>query len=85
MKRHFHPAARPARPQALLPLAAALAACLGGAAQAQPAEPATLLPAVEVTGAAETATSPVAGYVATRSATGTKTDTPLSETPRPSP
>lgn len=30
---------------------------------------------------AETATSPVKGYVAERSATGTKTDTPLKETP----
>ncbi|WP_445216526.1 TonB-dependent siderophore receptor [Bradyrhizobium sp. Pa8] len=32
--------------------------------------------------AAETATSPVRGYVATRSGTGTKTDTPLRETPQ---
>ncbi|CAB3927280.1 Ferrichrome outer membrane transporter/phage receptor [Achromobacter aegrifaciens] len=55
------------------------------AAQAQPAasgEPATILPAVQVTGTGETATSPVEGYVATRSATATKTDTPLSETPQ---
>jgi iron complex outermembrane receptor protein len=37
---------------------------------------------VEVTGEAETATSPVQGYVAHRSATGTKTDTPLIETPQ---
>ena len=58
---------------------------MGAAAQAQPAasgEPATLLPAVQVTGTGETATSPVEGYVATRSATATKTDTPLSETPQ---
>lgn len=42
------------------------------------------LPVVNVVAAAdrETATGPVAGYVATRSATGTKTDTPLVETPR---
>jgi len=37
---------------------------------------------VRVTGDLETATSPVYGYVATRSATGTKTDTPLLETPQ---
>ncbi|WLW64987.1 TonB-dependent siderophore receptor [Achromobacter aegrifaciens] len=58
---------------------------MGGAAQAQPAasgEPATILPAVQVTGTGETATGPVEGYVATRSATATKTDTPLSETPQ---
>ncbi len=84
MKRHLHPAARRARPLVLLP-GAALAACLGVVVQAQPApsgEPATLLPAVRVTGTGETATSPVDGYVATRSATATKTDTPLSETPQ---
>ena len=33
-------------------------------------------------GVTETATGPVDGYVATRSATGTKTDTPLLEVPR---
>ncbi|OZI54487.1 TonB-dependent siderophore receptor [Bordetella genomosp. 4] len=43
---------------------------------------AATLPAVRVTGTQETATSPVEGYVATRSATGTKTDTPLLETPQ---
>lgn len=85
MKHHPDPAARRARPLVLLPVAAALAACMGGAAQAQPAasgEPATILPAVQVTGTGETATGPVEGYVATRSATATKTDTPLSETPQ---
>jgi iron complex outermembrane receptor protein len=85
LKRHPDPAARRARPLVLLPAAAALAACMGAAAQAQPAasgEPATILPAVQVTGTGETATSPVEGYVATRSATATKTDTPLSETPQ---
>src|SRR5690606_38219852 len=39
-------------------------------------------PAVQVIGTQDTATSPVAGYVVRRSATGTKTDTPLSETPQ---
>jgi iron complex outermembrane receptor protein len=43
---------------------------------------ATTLPAVTVHGAAETAWGPVGGYVARRSATGTKTDTPLIETPQ---
>lgn len=44
----------------------------------------TSLPAVMVTGARqpETATSPVEGYVAKRSATGSKTDTPIVETPQ---
>lgn len=37
---------------------------------------------VEGQGSIETATGPVVGYVATRSATGTKTDTPLIETPQ---
>lgn len=88
MKRHPYPTERRARPQTLLPVTALLAACFGAAAQAQPAqpgpstEPATVLPAVQVTGTGETATGPVDGYVATRSATGTKTDTPLSETPQ---
>ncbi|MET0194119.1 MAG: TonB-dependent receptor plug domain-containing protein, partial [Hyphomicrobiaceae bacterium] len=38
-------------------------------------------PKASVPQVAETATSPVKGYVAERSATGTKTDTPLKETP----
>jgi len=42
----------------------------------------SVLPSVTVQGVAETATGPVQGYVATRSATGTKSDTPLSETPQ---
>lgn len=71
---------RPAAPRLLhLSLAASLAA---GAAQAQTATEATTLPAVQVTGRGETATGPVDGYAATRSATATKTDTPLSETPQ---
>lgn len=37
---------------------------------------------ITVTGQKETATSPVKGYAAKRSATATKTDTPLAETPQ---
>lgn len=40
------------------------------------------IPAVTVTGQGETALSPVTGYVANQQATGTKTDTPLIETPQ---
>ncbi|PAT35669.1 TonB-dependent siderophore receptor [Vandammella animalimorsus] len=40
------------------------------------------LPAVTVQAAPETATGPVPGYAARRSATATKTDTPLLETPQ---
>ena len=40
------------------------------------------LPEVRVTGTEETATGPVAGLVAKRSATGTKTDTSILETPQ---
>jgi iron complex outermembrane recepter protein len=50
------------------------------AALAQTAE--QQLPEVKVRAAAETATSPVQGYSAQRSATATKTDTPLLETPQ---
>lgn len=44
----------------------------------------TVLPVVRVTSRqpVETATGPVQGYVAKRSATGTKTDTPIIETPQ---
>lgn len=41
----------------------------------------TSLPEIRVTADKETATGPVDGYVAKRSATGTKTDTPIIETP----
>lgn len=44
--------------------------------------PPVQLPAVSVTGERETATSPVEGYVANRAAAGTKTDTPILETPQ---
>jgi iron complex outermembrane recepter protein len=50
--------------------------------KAPKADGAELLDPVNVDGAAETAKGPVKGYVATRSATATKTDTPLLETPQ---
>ena len=53
-----------------------------GMAQAQEAAPSVALPTVTVEGVAETAWGPVEGYVATRSGAGTKTDTPLIDTPR---
>ncbi len=66
-----------------------LAAVLDGAGIViKPAGPAdamsTTLPAVTVSAASdpETSTGPVAGYVARRSAAGTKTDTPIIETPQ---
>ncbi len=46
------------------------------------AEDAALLEPVTVTGMAETATGPFPGYAARLSATGTKTDTPIIETPQ---
>ncbi len=46
------------------------------------ADGATMLGPVTVEGTAESPYGPVDGYVATRSATGTKTDTPLIETPQ---
>jgi iron complex outermembrane receptor protein len=58
--------------------AGALAWAAGAAAQ----ERAIDLDPIVVTTTRETASSPVEGYVATRSATGTKTDTPLIETPQ---
>jgi iron complex outermembrane recepter protein len=44
--------------------------------------PDSILPTVQVTGSLESATGPVLGYTAKRSATGTKTDTPLLEIPQ---
>ncbi|PAT39996.1 TonB-dependent siderophore receptor [Vandammella animalimorsus] len=52
------------------------------AAQARRATQAQTLPAVTVQAAPESATGPVLGYAARRSATATKTDTPLLETPQ---
>ncbi|PAT42333.1 hypothetical protein CK621_09940 [Vandammella animalimorsus] len=54
----------------------ARAAAAGNAGDAQ------TLPAVTVQAAPESATGPVLGYAARRSATATKTDTPLVETPQ---
>ncbi|WP_207483023.1 TonB-dependent siderophore receptor [Arenibaculum pallidiluteum] len=45
-------------------------------------EKAIELPTLTVTGQGETALSPVTGYVANQQATGTKTDTPVLETPQ---
>ncbi|MEQ9609805.1 MAG: TonB-dependent siderophore receptor [Kiloniellaceae bacterium] len=42
----------------------------------------TMLDPITVVGRSETATGPVEGFVATRSASGTKTDTPIIETPQ---
>jgi len=66
--------------QTTAPDAAAQAATPAAGADVQPAT----LPQVLVTGEAdrETATGPVNGYLAKRSATGTKTDTRLAETPQ---
>ncbi len=68
-------------PWAITALAAALASPL--LARPAPAEEAALqLPMLEVEGRGETARGPVDGYLARRSATGTKTDTPVAETPQ---
>ncbi len=61
----------------LHPIAACLLAAFAGLASAEDAT----LPEVQVQGAPETATGPVTGYRATRSATFTKTDEPLREVP----
>ena len=46
------------------------------------AQTAVELPTIDVQGGSESAYGPVQGYIATRAATGTKTDTPLQETPQ---
>lgn len=51
-------------------------------AQAQDASGQIRLDTIEVQGQGETGTGPVNGYVATRSATGSKTDTPILEVPQ---
>jgi iron complex outermembrane receptor protein len=53
-----------------------------GPAQAQPTGATSSLPPVTVEAAPETATGPVRGYVAKRTATATKTDTAIEETPQ---
>src|SRR5690606_35866086 len=63
--------------------AAAVLGCLPTVLAAQPASSVTTLPGITVQGGVlETATGPVQGYAAQRSATATKTDTPLIETPQ---
>jgi iron complex outermembrane recepter protein len=62
------------------PLALCVAMVIPALASAQ--EAATVLPEVKVTAGQESAWGPVDGYVAKRSATATKTDTKLSETPQ---
>lgn len=62
-------------------LLAAVSATALGAASAR-AEEVTTLPTITVEGQAERANGPVQGYVARQSASGTKTDTPLIETPQ---
>lgn len=54
----------------------------GGSALAQQAQGTEVLDPITVYGRGETATGPVPGYVAKRSATASKTDTPLIETPQ---
>lgn len=68
-------------------LLAATAICsldmaMAGRAAAEEGTEAVQLPTVTVESGKETAWGPVEGYVATRSAAGTKTDTPILETPR---
>ncbi len=65
-------------------LAAFSVPLLHAAAFAQSAQADVALPEIQVkaSGPAETATGPVIGYRAKRSATATKTDTPLNETPQ---
>jgi iron complex outermembrane receptor protein len=61
---------------------AVIGVCAGWSAQAQNADT-TLAPIVlQGEGAAESATGPVKGYVAKKSATGSKSDTPLNEIPQ---
>ncbi|MBX4875571.1 TonB-dependent siderophore receptor [Rhizobium bangladeshense] len=63
-------------------LASAAAACLmAGSASAQDATSTELAPIV-IQGGSDTATSPVKGYVAKNSSTGSKSDTPLNEIPQ---
>lgn len=64
------------------PLTAAICALLAAPSYAlAQATPEQTLPEVKVRGEAERADGPVTGYRATRSATATKTDTPLNEVP----
>ncbi len=73
-----HHARRGVRPRFATLAWAACAACSPMAW----AQTASTLPEVRVTAEGETAAGPANGFVAKRSATGTKTDTPLLETPQ---
>ncbi len=68
-------------PHPLATVALAIPLALPSPAQAQ-IDQAIPLPTLNVEGSGETARGPVPGYVARRSATATKTDTPLVETPQ---
>lgn len=77
MKKAFQPATL------CTAIALALTAHVASAQESSEASEAqTTLPVVRVVGEQETATGPVDGYVAGDSMTGTKTDTPLIETPQ---
>ena len=80
------PSPRRSRSPARLPLGLALAAASLGPARAEPATSEVVLEELSVVGrggpAPETATGPVSGYRATRSATSTKTDTALRDSPQ---
>lgn len=84
--KNLHPLPSPFRRQAFYAAVqcALLGLGAGGAAHAQQsgADNPAVLPAVDVVGQAETATSAVRGYLAKRSASATKTDTPVLEIPQ---
>lgn len=73
---------RPVRPVATLMASAGILALLAGGALAQSPAPEPQGGEIHIHGARERATGPVQGYTARRSATATKTDTPLIETPQ---
>lgn len=76
----FRRATRPWFPHAL---AAAAAPCLMGALAAPAtAQTAATLPEVRVSGQEDSSTGPTTGFRARRATAGTKTDTPLHETPQ---
>lgn len=66
----------------LILLGSAAVMALGKVSAAQEALQATQLERISVEGGEETATGPVDGFVAERTATGSKTDTPLMEIPQ---
>jgi iron complex outermembrane receptor protein len=83
MSRRLASSPRSLRPGALPRISlSALLVALATTASAQQNEPAIRLDTIEVQGTSEQALGPVTGYVATRSATGSKTDTPIIELPQ---